>query len=76
MSLLDLVFTCSYELLEIMKMVWNCELWLVMVVNDSLNNFWKGEEVESSWKNKVEVDCLQQILGCFGRILLEARLNS
>lgn len=34
MGLLDLFFTCSDELLEIMKVVWNCELWLVMIVND------------------------------------------
>lgn len=76
MGLLDFVFSCPDELLEIMKKLWNCELWLMMIVNDSFNNFCKGEEVESSWKNKVEVDSLQQALGCFGRILLEARLNS
>lgn len=76
MSLLDLFFTCSDELLETMKMVWNCELWIVMIVSDNFNNFWKGEEVESSQKNKVKVDCLQQTLGCFSRILLEERLNS
>lgn len=39
MGLLDLGFTCSDELLEIKKMVWNCELWLAMIVNDSFNNF-------------------------------------